>query len=274
MIDLSNKDKYKIEVKSSKGNQPKWKIGDFYYKQDYLGYEGLVEYAISQLLKKTNLKKDEFVEYNTEIIQNGNYIRNGCISKNFLQEGQSLVTLYKLYRNNYQRIINQDVFKIENLKERVRYIENRVYDLADIKDFGKYLCKIIEIDAFFLNEDRHFNNIALIYENDKYKLCPIFDNGSSLLSDTTLEYQMDKDVYKLIDNVKPKTFTFNFYEQLETIESLYGQQLEFYFTKKDIEEILNNEPYYKQEDKERIKTILFEQMRKYNYLFKNNHYIM
>lgn len=268
MIDLSNKDKYKIEVKSSKGNQPKWKIGDFYYKQDYLGYEGLVEYVISQLLKKTNLKKDEFVEYNTEIIQNGNYIRNGCISKNFLQDGQSLVTLYKLYRNNYQRIINQDVFKIENLKERVRFIENRVYDLADIKDFGKYLCKIIEIDAFFLNEDRHFNNIALIYENDKYKLCPIFDNGSSLLSDTTLEYQVDKDVYKLIDNVKPKTFTFNFYEQLETIESLYGQQLEFYFTKKDIEEILNNEPYYKQEDKERIKTILFEQMRKYNYLFK------
>lgn len=269
MIDLTDREKYKIEIKSSKGNQPKWRIGDFYYKQDYLGYEGLAEYVVSKLLEKSNLMDNEFVKYNTEVIKNDNYINNGCVSKNFLKENESLVTLVKLYRNCYpQRLINQDVFKIESIVDRVKFIENRVYDLTGVKDFGKYFCRMIEIDTFLLNDDRHFNNIALIYSDGNYRLCPIFDNGSALLSDTKLDYQMDKDIFNLIDHAKPKTFTYDFYEQLQAVENLYGQQLELYFNKKYIEEILNNEPYYGKKEKERIKDILFEQMRKYSYLFK------
>ena len=94
---------------------------------------------------------------------------------------------------------------------------------------------MIEIDAFLLNDDRHFNNIALIYSNNHYKLCPIFDNGSALLSDTKLDYQMDKNIYDLIDYAKPKTFTHDFYEQLQAVEKIYGQQLEFYFNKKYVD---------------------------------------
>ena len=270
MINLTDKDNYKIEVISSKGNQPKWKIGDFYYKQDYLGYEGLVEYVVSELLKKSNLSKNEFVEYETEIIQNDRYIRNGCICKNFLDNNETLSTLYRLYKNAYyQRLINQDVVNVGDNVERVKFIVDKVHDLTGLNDFGIYLCKMIEIDSFFLNEDRHFNNIAFICENKKYRLCPIFDNGSALLSDTTLEYQMDKNIYKLIDSVKPKTFVFDFYEQLEAVETIYGQQIEFYFNKNDIEMILDKEPYYGKQEKDRIKTILFEQMKKYNYLFTN-----
>ena len=269
MIDLSNKEKYKIDIKSSKGNQPKWKIGNLYYKQDYLGYEGLVEYVVSELLKKTNLDKNEFVEYKTEIIKNGNNTRNGCVSKNFLEENQSLVTLVKLYRNNYsQRLINQDVLKIESLADRVKFIENKVYDFTGIENFGKYFCKMMEIDSFFLNEDRHFNNVALIYENDNYKLCPIFDNGSALLSDVMYDYPMNDDIYSLIDQAKPKAFVYDFYEQIKTMEELHGQQIEFYFNKNDIKDILNKEPYYDSNQKDRVKNILFEQMRKYSYLFK------
>jgi hypothetical protein len=35
-----------------------------------------------------------------------------------------------------------------------------------------------------LNEDRHFNNLAVIYDSvhDKYVTAPIFDNGKSLLN--------------------------------------------------------------------------------------------
>jgi len=36
---------------SSKGNQLKWKDGEFWYKADYTGYEGLSEYVISHLLQ-------------------------------------------------------------------------------------------------------------------------------------------------------------------------------------------------------------------------------
>ena len=34
---------------SSKGNQLKWKSEGIWYKADYTGYEGLVEYMISHL---------------------------------------------------------------------------------------------------------------------------------------------------------------------------------------------------------------------------------
>lgn len=36
---------------SSKGNQLKWENEGIWYKADYTGYEGLVEYMISHLLK-------------------------------------------------------------------------------------------------------------------------------------------------------------------------------------------------------------------------------
>lgn len=269
MIDLSDKNKYMIEVKSSKGNQPKWKIADCYYKQDYLGYEGLVEYVVSELLKKSNLKENEFVLYQTDVIQNGRYIRNGCVSNNFLGDNESLITLNRIYRQfRNQRQLSSDVISIKETKDRVLFIDNLIKDTTGINNFGKYFCKMIEIDSFFLNEDRHFNNIALIYKNSKYELCPIFDNGSALLSDTMLEYQMGNDIYKLIDMAKPKTFVYDFYEQLEAVESIYGQQIEFYFDKNDVEEIINNETNYQSEEKNRIKDIIFEQMRKYDYLFK------
>lgn len=33
-----------------------------------------------------------------------------------------------------------------------------------------------------MNEDRHFNNLALLYSEDGYRCVPIFDNGVSLLT--------------------------------------------------------------------------------------------
>ena len=51
---------------------------------------------------------------------------------------------------------------------------------------------------------------------------------------------------------------------------LYGiYNLHFRFTKKDVEQILNEIPGYSDQEKERVRDILFEQMRKYKYLFKN-----
>lgn len=43
--------------------------------------------------------------------------------------------------------------------------------------------------------------------------CPIFDNGAGLLSDTTMDYPIDEDIYKLIDSVSGKTISSDFYEQ-------------------------------------------------------------
>ena len=51
------------------------------------------------------------------------------------------------------------------------------------------------------------------------------------------------------------------------MELLYGQQIHFSFTKKDVNELLEREPYYPAECKDRVRDIIFYQMRKYAYLF-------
>lgn len=69
-----------------------------------------------------------------------------------------------------------------------------------LEHFPEYLTLIFEVDAFFLNDDRHLNNIAFIEENGKYSYCPIFDNSAALLSNTQLS-QMDIESEALISAV-------------------------------------------------------------------------
>ena len=66
MIELFEQDERKNERQSSKGNQLKWENGGLWYKADYTGYEGLAEYVISHLLKKSSLKNEQYVVYDLE----------------------------------------------------------------------------------------------------------------------------------------------------------------------------------------------------------------
>ena len=112
------------------------------------------------------------------------------------------------------------------------------------------------------------NNIAVLCDPaGRFHLCPIFDNGSSLLSDTTLDYPMSGEIYELIDTVHGKTLCDSFYEALTVSEELYGENISFHFTWNDITDALEKEKYYGKAEKERVRTILMEQRRKYSYLF-------
>lgn len=99
-------------------------------------------------------------------------------------------------------------------------------------------------------------------------MCPIYDNGASLLSDIKMDYPLNTDIYDEIKNVKPKTFSDSFDEQLELSETLYGNNLYFNFTDKDIDNILIKADIYSDDIKKRVKDIIIEQKRKYSYLFK------
>ena len=75
-----------FERQSSKGNQLKWQNDNYWYKADYADYEGLVEYVVSKLLSKSNLKPVEYVDYELEKIK---YKRNtfyGVRSEGFLSD--------------------------------------------------------------------------------------------------------------------------------------------------------------------------------------------
>ena len=253
---------------SSKGNQLKWEKDGVWYKADYTGYEGLAEYMISQLLKKTTLKKDEFVIYEPEQIKYKRKIFNGAKSDNFLNDDWQLVTLQRLYKTRYNRSFTEDVWHIPKTTDRLKFVVEQVEQITKLENFGIYMCKLLTIDAFFLNEDRHMHNIAVLMNGEgKNRLCPFFDQGAGLLSDTALDYPLGDDAVAMMGEVNAKTICSGFEEALEAAEQLYGYNLKFSFTKKDVEELINNVGIYSDEEKARVKTIIFQQMRRYEYLF-------
>lgn len=270
MIELFEQDIKTNDRQSSKGNQLKWKKNDIWYKADYTGYEGLVEYVVSELLKYTNLKENEYVIYTPVEMKYKTQTYRGAKSHNFLHDGWQIITLERLFMNKHGKSLNQAIWTIKEPKDRLSFIVNEVIKMTNLVNFGIYMNKILTLDAFFLNEDRHTHNIAvLMNENGDFDYCPIFDNGAGLLSDTTMDYPIDEDIYKLIDSVRGKTVSSDFYEQLEVSEKLYGANLSFKFTKKDVDIILssNEALIYPIEIRQRVKNIIFEQMRIYKYMF-------
>ena len=190
---------------------------------------------------------------------------------NFLENDWQIITLERLYKNYYNKSLYESVWKIRDIDERFRFLEEEICRLTGIVDFGTYLTILLTIDALFLNEDRHFHNIAVLMNSEgKYKLCPIFDNGASLLSDTTLDYPLTTDVYEILGEgqVKAKTISNDFDEQLDAAETVYTNVIKFTFAKKDVDRLLEGAAdYYDKDIIERVRTVLYQQMRKYEYLF-------
>lgn len=269
MVELFKQDIRTYERQSSKGNQLKWMNNDIWYKADYTGYEGLSEYAASKLLQRSTLDKNEYVVYDTEEIQYNHTKYLGCKSSNFLPEGWMLITLERLFNNMYGHSLNKSIYSIEDYKGRIQFMVEQTIRITGLKAFGAYVSKLLTVDALFLNEDRHTHNIAVLIDNErKFHYCPIFDNGAALLSDTTMDYPMGVDVNRMIGGAKAKTFCSDFDEQLDVVEQLYGQHISFSFSNKDIEELLVQEPYYPEEIKIRVREIILQQKRKYQYLFQ------
>ena len=155
-------------------------------------------------------------------------------------------------------------------------MEELVRNVTGIEDFGVYLTKMLEIDAFFLNEDRHTNNIALLYDTKckEYRSCPFFDMGMSLFSDTKEAYPLHKDVATCRSEICAKPFSRDFDEQMDAANELYGYHLKFNFAASDMLKRLKDvKPWqgdlemYSQEEVARVTEVLRYQARKYRHLF-------
>lgn len=268
MVELFEKQIVEQKRKSSKGNQLKWFDGEYWYKADYTGYEGLAEYVISQLLKKSSLQDMEFVTYETEEIKYKNQIMKGCKSRNFLKDDWQIITLERLFKNYTQESLTKSVYEIENYENRLLFIVKETERITGLKEFGKYMSKILTIDAFFLNEDRHMHNIAVLMNSkEEYQLCPIFDNGAALMSDIALDYPLGGSIFGYEKEVRAKTFCDDFTQQLDIAENLYGQNIKFFFHHSDVEKIAE-ETKYDNAIKERVTELIFQRMRSFEYLFE------
>ena len=127
----------------------------------------------------------------------------------------------------------------------------------------------MELDAFFLNEDRHTNNIAVLYDTEKdcYELSPIFDQGLSLLADISYDFSLEQPLEDCTKRVEAKPFDSSFVQQVDAAEELYGIRIHFHFGAKEVQKELQtlNEGY-SEEIIMRVERLLREQMRRYAYL--------
>ena len=78
---------------------------------------------------------------------------------------------------------------------------------------------------------------------------------------------MNDDIYQLMDHVQSKTICSDFDEQLDISESLYGENIRFWFSEKEVQHLLEKDDIYPEQQKNRVETIIRMQMRKYRYLF-------
>lgn len=268
MVELFEQDERQNNRQSSKGNQLKWNNNGIWYKADYTGYEGLAEYMISHLLLKSSLRQDEFVLYEPEQIRYKDAVYSGVKSNDFLEKDWQLITLERLFMTFFGQSLYQSIFKISDPEKRLIFLVEQVERVTNLSDFGVYMNKLFTMDAFFLNEDRHTHNIAILMNKDgRFAYSPIFDNGAGLLADTSLDYPLGKDVYLQIKEVRAKTISADFDEQLDLSEKLYGNHLKFHFHAKDVSDLLDGISIYSQEEKDRVRDILLSQMKKYAYLF-------
>ena len=162
---------------TSEGTQTKYRKGKYWYKKDSRGKEGLAEYLSSKLLTYSDLEPSEYVVYEKGLI-NG---RPGCRSENFLRDGEELMTFYRLYYNEFGKDLSQVLAGMDQMEERIEYVI-RFIDQSCGLDVTDYLRKIFTLDRIILNEDRHLNNLAVIFQGERFIPAPIFDNGNSLLT--------------------------------------------------------------------------------------------
>lgn len=268
LINLDKVNRFESTGHSSKGNQLKWRQGDIWYKADYRGYEGLSEVVVSRLLQKSSIT--DFVQYTPVQIQYGGTKYRGCQSRNFLAPEEELITVDRLFRLYTGRNLTAELAKIPFIRDRILYMVENVMEFTGLDTFGQYLTAALELDAFFMNEDRHTNNIAVIHRmgEDGYGLCPYFDQGLSLLSDVNTDYLLDMPLGECQKKVRAKPFSHSFDEQLDEAEKLYGQQIWLGFGPKDIKmELEAMSGLYEARILQRAENLLYQQRRKYQYLF-------
>ena len=257
---------------TSKGNQLKWLYHNYWYKADHMGYEGLAEAIISELLGKSTIRFP-YVQYNyTHILYHGRNF-NGCMSADFTAGNSSLklIPLEKLYRSYTGGSLAIDTARQRELKNQIKFLVDFVERNTGLQNFGAYLTTMLEIDAFFLNEDRHTNNIAVLYneETDGYDLCPLFDNGLALLADIALDFPLERPIEDCLKAVEAKPFSRRFDDQLDAAEELYGIQIHFRFTGNDVKALIDSHrEIYGDEICNRCESVIRRQMQHYSYLMK------
>lgn len=237
---------------SSIGTQRKYYDKGYWYKQNRVGYEGRAEYLASRVLACSNI--NEYVEYKCCKI-NG---MDGCRSANFLKDGDSYISLQRLYDIYHGGQLSERIRLYDNVSERIEFVEEFVNNTIGI-NIREYLGKLLTFDMVIVNVDRHFNNIGIVANSmeEQYRPAPVFDNGNSLLSDNG-RYDENVSLEANIEKAVGQPFCASLERQAMELD--FGLKLNY----RKLMEQLQCEP------DSRALEVLHMQLRKYESLLKDD----
>lgn len=193
---------------TSKGNQIKWFKDNMFIKADSMGYERVSEALVSELLRY--IEGIDFVDYFMCRIVEGDNSFEGCYSYNCLKPDEEMMSLYRILQS-YGFVLSNGKINTKN-KNLFEFVCEKISNITGL-DMYKYLSDLIKVDYITRNEGRHLNNICVIMKADgSFRYAPIFDNGLSLLSDTS-DYPLNSSTRYLMKKVHSKPFSSKFDKQ-------------------------------------------------------------
>lgn len=263
-------------IHTSKGNQLKWHQDGYWYKADQFGYEGVAETVVSSFLKQLG-SPFLYVSYEQATIKYEGKLYTGCRSRDFYEtnpdlSGFELIPLERLHRQYTGQGLAKHLAKFHDVEAKISYTVDFVRDVTGLMQFQDYLSFLIQTDAFFLNEDRHTNNMAVMWnpDRDEYAYCPYFDFGLSLFADTKESFPLSMDFESCHNIIQAKPFSEDFDEQLDACEKSGSITLKFPFRGlemgKEAEKMLKDLAC-DEGIKTRIADTLAAQANKYRYMF-------
>ncbi len=167
-------------VSTSKGNQGKYyDLENKLYIKEQFDYQGVLwhDYKVehlSSILGDTLNTCISIAQQDIVTLSNGKY---GCVSKDFAV-GMRYVPIAKFKEYKELAKIRGKSFRvfsgILNIMTKCGILES---------DAREYLYVMIVLDYLLGNEDRHYNNIGMLYSEElgKFSICPLFDFGIGLL---------------------------------------------------------------------------------------------
>ena len=226
-VDVS--DRFKLQA-TTKGNQIKWHRGNLWIKADSMGYESIAEY-LSTILE-SYIRGLKYVKYDLCTVKETGTGKmktyNCCVSESFLTGSEYIVSaqrmIYAILGTEKAKDLVVKRTGVDLLAHTIE-ICSRCTGIDELTIY-KYLSTICKLDAITLNEDRHLNNIAFIYDGKKYRLAPIFDNGMGLLADTE-SFPLNRGYSVWMQSVRARPFCSDFIEQALLFEDFGPLKLDY-----------------------------------------------
>lgn len=139
----------------------------------------------------------------------GTYLsREGSMSYNIVDYSENVLIegIYCIYLKH----ANFDAEKLEDAETGERYSLEMIKEVLEPRGLFDDFFPVLLLDFLIGNTDRHQSNWALIMENKELKMCPLYDNSSSLcayVKESKIEQYLGKDLllWKSLVDTKSKS---------------------------------------------------------------------